>query len=62
MIKTIGLKVDYFRNELYREIENCTSLTDSRVVVLSQLLDEFVVEYQRQLISRRFRKKKILQM
>lgn len=62
MNRTVDLKVDFMRSELHRELENCTSLTDSRVVVLSQLLDEFVVEYQRQLISRRYRDKKVLQM
>lgn len=54
MEKTSDFKVDFMRKALHKELENCTSLTDARVVVMSQLLDEFIVERQRQLISKNY--------
>ncbi|MEG2338753.1 MAG: Spo0E family sporulation regulatory protein-aspartic acid phosphatase, partial [Clostridium sp.] len=56
MENTSDYKVDFMRGQLHKELENCTSLTDARVVVLSQLLDEFVVERQKQLISKNYQK------
>ncbi|MEG0371218.1 MAG: aspartyl-phosphate phosphatase Spo0E family protein [Clostridium sp.] len=48
-------KVNFMRSQLHKELETCTSLTDARVVVLSQLLDEFIVEHQKQLILKDYR-------
>ncbi|KMT22537.1 aspartyl-phosphate phosphatase Spo0E family protein [Clostridium cylindrosporum] len=54
MEKAVVYKVDFMRRELHKELENCTSLTDARVIVISQLLDEFIVECQKQLISKNY--------
>lgn len=62
MERTVSLKVDFMRKELHKELENCIDLTDSRVVMMSQLLDEFIVEGQRQLNSKSYQNKKAIQM
>ncbi|MEF9952376.1 MAG: Spo0E family sporulation regulatory protein-aspartic acid phosphatase [Clostridium sp.] len=56
MERTSEIKVNFMRGRLHEELEKCTSLTDARVVVLSQLLDEFIVERQKQLISKNYQK------
>lgn len=62
MERTVNLKVDFVRKELHKELENCVDLTDSRVVMMSQLLDEFIVECQKQLNSKSYQDKKVIQM
>lgn len=62
MERTVSLKVDFMRKELHKELESCVDLTDSRVVMMSQLLDEFIVEGQKQLNSKSYQDKKVIQM
>ena len=45
-------KVDMVREELHKEIENCTNLTDNRIVTLSQLLDAFITESQKEILKK----------
>lgn len=45
-------KVDMVREELHKEIEKCTNLTDHRVVILSQLLDVFITESQKDILKK----------
>ncbi len=52
MRELLNNKVDSVREELHREIENCTNLTDNRVVKLSQLLDNFITESQKEILKK----------
>lgn len=62
MGKTTDFKVEFMRSELHKQLERCTSLTDTTVVITSQLLDEFIVESQRQQISKNYQNKIAYQM
>lgn len=57
MENTISFKVDFMRKQLHKELDCCTSLTDNRVVMASQLLDEFIVENQKQINSKKYQQK-----
>jgi hypothetical protein len=46
-MKLVALKIDVLKNLLNQEIETNGFEFNHKILVLSQILDEFIVEYQR---------------